>query len=746
MSEHGRFRGAHLLLLVAWAAAAVSVILGMMQDEGDLTASNTIKLMDYGFSKGDIEIVQSRTGDPLRIKQFNTPSPQNVSDAEHGQVVYTPEQWAHVGRLVNQFVAMSNWGLGDPFMIGERPNGEVYVRGFRAADFSYRNPFDEPRPERNDSVISASGEVRRRRGGWLVVSRDLALSLSPGARVDESVIGVDGVPSRGLCVAAKRCVLRSPDGSGLRVSIGSAPVAEDKSERLQVEKLNGKGETVRQWLYKNGDYFNWGGRSFVVQGGTGERVAGDNPPGNAGAEDLVFTKYINGRPSRVHLLGESTTNLLGAKLGGYTTSLDGALNPQRVAQLNLTLDPVLHLGSFLFVREALGKIDGYHPLPVGRQRRGSVTVLDLETGGILADVGYPSFEPDWLERRRVLVNRTAVRRSPASEVHMAGSTVKVLTVAAGYLLFGNARAELLPRSRNDLAIRQAFQNAYGVELTAPLEGVSADITPEARKQFEQYGTASRVKQEYVSVLQQVFGVAGSKEKATEEFEPLISQNLLGFFDRGQLESGFYHEKSRFPILNATSMEQLRNYALGAEDSRFTTLRLAAILGTASEGRVFQPHIVESVLNDRGTLITPQTSSFSEINLPLPEIGYRRSKMREITQALQKVIVPDGTGYFYTDRDAALYLGADDPSTPEINEAQSRGSNYGKSGTADYGAGQQFQDSLFVYRHGRYVIAVWLERSDGGTNVDADHRPVERHPAHKLTHRILQVIEALESQG
>jgi membrane peptidoglycan carboxypeptidase len=90
-----------------------------------------------------------------------------------------------------------------------------------------------------------------------------------------------------------------------------------------------------------------------------------------------------------------------------------------------------------------------------------------------------------------------------------------------------------------------------------------------------------------------------------------------------------------------------------------------------------------------------------------------------------------------------YLGNDDPNTGDIDEAKSRSGDYGKSGTADYGDPETFQDSLFVYRHGRYAIAVWMEHADRGEESHPGHRPFERHPAHKLTSQIVRLIELLE---
>jgi cell division protein FtsI/penicillin-binding protein 2 len=202
------------------------------------------------------------------------------------------------------------------------------------------------------------------------------------------------------------------------------------------------------------------------------------------------------------------------------------------------------------------------------------------------------------------------------------------------------------------------------------------------------------------------------------------------------------------------MSQLRNHALGAEEARFTTLRLAAILGTAGTGKVLRPYLVEAITELDGTVVQAEKDSVRDIDASLKDLTHHRAKMMAgMTEALQKVLLPGGTGSFFIEaKDGKSearrqYLALDDPDTI-FNEARRGHSDYGKSGTADYGKPlkeepKKLQDSLFVYRHGRYLIAVWLEQADRGG--EGEHKAWDRHPAHKLTHRLVQLIEALEYQ-
>ena len=741
-----RFHKIHWLILLAWIGTAILIVIGIRQKEMPLENSQAMSLLDYGLSKGYIKIVQRAAGQPLEITSYNgNPSPQDFVEGTHDKIEFRQDQWRSLERTVKQFVASANWGLGDPFLYEKRDDGVLYVKAFHASDFTYRNPFSGPLSETVETSITSSVAVDQQRRGWRVISQDLVLFLEDASNKDPVKLNLELESSHGACLIGKSFLLQSPGTGELRLSIGSSAVAEDKSKRLQIETVDSRGK-VYQLRFKSGEYFIWGGQSFVVYETLGSRRSLGNAeqssrltePERSGS--LVFTKPINGRPTRVHVLGDATTNLLGAKLGGYTPYLDGAIKPSEANRIVLTLDPELQLGSFFQLRNTLLKLDGTHYL--GRPRRGSLTILDLDRGSIVADVGYPSFEPDQVNARRVLVNRDAIARSPSREVHMAGSTIKVLTVAMGFLLFGHAQAELLPTSINDLAVKQAFQNTYASELTAPLEGGEASVTDEARKQFRQFGGSERVNSECTEVLRRVFLVCPDKNESRVN-ERIIGPEFGRFFNMSKLDNEFFPEQSVFPILNADSIERFRHYALGTEDTRFTTLRLAAMLGTASKGKVFRPFIVESVLDTSNVVWTPKNQAIGPIDLHSSEAQFRILKMREITLALRRVLMPGGTGLFFTDKDKQQYLGTDDPET-DIDEAQTRSSDFGKSGTADYGEPDAFQDSLFVYGHGRYAIAVWLERADVGTVSHPGHRPFERHPAHKLTDQIVRLIESLES--
>jgi hypothetical protein len=449
------------------------------------------------------------------------------------------------------------------------------------------------------------------------------------------------------------------------------------------------------------------------------------------------------------VLGEATTNLLGARVQGRASFFDDAIRSENVSGVTLTIVPELQAGAYYLLRKSLEPIE-IHPLG-GRPRRGSVTVLDARNGAILANAGYPGFDSRWAQGRKVIIGDN-LDRSPANERHMAGSSVKVLTVSAGYLLYGNAHNELLPFSNNMLAVEQAFQDAFGQELKAELIPPDAELTEPAKRRFAEVGGKNGVRREFVEVLERVFNVAplvcspcgaGTPPSCQTCFEKIVGSNFApAYFDEHHLMNGFYPDRSQFPVLSADSMSAFRNYALGAEESRFTTMRLAAILGTAGDGRIFNPFIVESVLTGDGKTVEDGGGGVGEMPSLANGIESRRNNMITGMRDALHQVVTNGTGWFFKRQGntvAKQFLGA----TP------GRESDYGKSGTAAYDEGR-FQDSLFVYRHGNYLIAVWLERADGNQYVEeaaeeAPHREFERHPAHGLVDRLLQLIDSLDAR-
>lgn len=748
MINWARYRTCGAALVLLWLAAGAFILQSLTRAEEGFEDPNTAALINDLISRNQVVIGQAAPGRALVVTRPGAPldadSPPTFDDIQppdNLDLVFNRRVWERCLTLLQQYTAAANWGLAEPFDLALQDSRYRAV-SLKPINFRYVNPYALPRAE--EMTVPVTSSARNASEGLRVLSQGVLLLLRPDAPDREASLGPAKGDSEGVLVA-RRAVLHAADGSRLRLSLGEAAQG---GFVLLAQPFDGKDMSRGPGRQVGaGEYFLWNGRSFTVFAAKGGAPGRTQRAGGAGSPqfgDIIFSKAVNGRLTRIHILGEPTTNLLGVRARGRASFFDDAIRRDSVSDVSLTLVPELQAGSYYLLRKALEPVEIH---PMGRPRRGAVTILDARTGAILANAGYPGFENRWIQGRRALISEVDLGRSPAHERHMAGSTVKVLTVAAGYLLFGNAHAELLPPSDNYLAIQQAFLNVYGEELGAPLEQPGAGVTPEATRRFAEAGGPGRVKQNFVDLLEQVFYVtplvcrpcnSQSPPQCRPCHESLVRGNIASFFDERHLIDGLYPDRSQFPVLSASSMSAFRNYALGGEESRFTTMRLAAVLGTASDGKVISPFIVESLRTKEGHTLEGGGDAVKDFPPLANGLDSRRNTMISgMREALRKVLIPGGTGWFIEDDDSRQHLGT----------KPGREGDYGKSGTATY-ENDRFQDSLFVYRHGDYLVAVWLERADGGAEVESAaaevlHKKFERHPAHRLTDRLVRLIETLE---
>jgi hypothetical protein len=747
MWDMGRLRILQVLILFGWFAAGLAATVGILQHEDKFVDTNTVRLLQFGGRHHDvIDIRQTVDGEPLQSDIMGFEQVRTLYGAELAKepdVVLDEKQWDRVQRVVRQFTSAANWGLGAPFSYRMSADGVRHVIAFEEKDFQYRNPYAVAITPKTTPVFS-SYKVDSERSGWRVIGGQVEVFINERALATQAVISAREVAAGGV-FAAKSAVFRNPDGSGVQISLsttehGNQSQQISRASELELTAIASHTQPSEQRPSRRlraGDYFIWNDVPIAIF-----QVRPKSKDADIG--NLIVTKRINGVLSRVHVLGESTTNLLGARMGGFETAFEGAIKADRVERLTLTLDPELQFGAYNLLQHAISRIEARARR--GAVRRGAVTILSAQNAQILAQVGYPSFDPALVERRRVLINRDAVLQNPSRNPGLPGSSIKVFSVAAGFLLEGDAMADLLPFSDNQKAIKQAFQNAYGVSLNAPLTGREGAVTPEAERRFREVTAQTPVKKEFLDLMDRVFllnpyhvntQIGTPEQIVPSEFFPYLDQTAL---------QQVYPAASHFPIRDAKTMAEVRFCALGLANTRVTTLRLASILLTVSEGRVVHPFLVESVIDKASKrMVEAQHSGLSDFEVPGRDLRANRvTMMQGEVQKLKDVLLPHrGTGFFYLDSGRLQYLAQDDPETPGVGEQRRANRDFGKSGTADYGSTSPFQDSVFVYRHGSYVIAVWLEYADRGTETATADLPYLRHPAHKLTHNIVKLVESLE---
>lgn len=739
------YRSLQIIILLG----LVSALYGYFETESDMQDNERIQLFNQAFKDGYIIIDQPGAGEPLQPSKVAEFVELQGSDPEK----YGKERWNQMRRQVLRFIAAVNQGLGDPFTYEEQ-GGRSFVVGIVEQSLKYQNPFTVTRRQPITTPINSSEAVARRRPGWRVVSKNTVLYLKPEG--EQVTTNPASQPSQEI---GGEFILTSAKNPGATLKLST-----EGQGKLQVLKLlasrKAEDQTPSILTLRHGGYYVWDGLPYAV---FRTDMIADNA-GDATVGDLVFTKNFNGKPLRVQVLGRATANLIGSPVGGETRYIDGALKHEQVQRLILTIDSDIQTAAFNILRKRLEELDGQHPAAsLKRGRYGALTVLDTSTGQVLAHAGVPGYDPEWEGSRVVLANRYRLTLNNANLTHMPGSAIKIFTGGVGYLLYGEGTGTMLPRSINKYAIRQAFRNVYGGPM--PPENIventsQADVTPQGEEYFKQFGNEKNLKNDFRSAINSAFFVReinpdnpNRKDIKDDERkawrENLIPRDLDRYFD-AKAKYDFFPDSSRFPVAEANSLEIFRHFALGGNEAKFTTLRLAAILDTVTSGRIMHPFIVESVvdpaINNSDNRATYKPASvFDDFRVLLPNLegannGNIQKMSYEMTKFLQLVVNGNpfegrpGTGYYYNSKGAQVFMTQDDSTTPE-DESTLRKDDLGKTGTADLGKVEQyFDDSIFVYKHGKYAIAVWLERADG--------QGVE-HPANWVVDQLTRFIDKLE---
>ncbi|MDT8450817.1 MAG: penicillin-binding transpeptidase domain-containing protein [Wenzhouxiangellaceae bacterium] len=137
--------------------------------------------------------------------------------------------------------------------------------------------------------------------------------------------------------------------------------------------------------------------------------------------ELAYDNWLTGRPGAKRVIQD--------RLGRIVEDVELVREPEPGRELRLTLDRRLQ---YLAYRELVATIEEFDA------RSGSVVVLDIATGGILAMANFPTFNPNARER----TGTEGVRNRALTDVLEPGSVVKPFVVAAA-LEAGTARPDMV---------------------------------------------------------------------------------------------------------------------------------------------------------------------------------------------------------------------------------------------------------------------------------------------------------------
>ena len=125
--------------------------------------------------------------------------------------------------------------------------------------------------------------------------------------------------------------------------------------------------------------------------------------------ELAYDKILKGKPGKKRVLKD--------RLGRIVRNIESVMPSESGTELKLSIDKRIQ---YLAYREIVAAVKHYEA------KSGSLVMLDVKTGEVIAMVGHPSFNPNnrsW--------SKNTTRNRIVTDVYEPGSTMKVFTVAAG---------------------------------------------------------------------------------------------------------------------------------------------------------------------------------------------------------------------------------------------------------------------------------------------------------------------------
>jgi penicillin-binding protein A len=300
-----------------------------------------------------------------------------------------------------------------------------------------------------------------------------------------------------------------------------------------------------------------------------------------------------------------------------------------------------------------------------------VVALDVETGGVLAMVSTPSYDPNGLDNGKTFTklstdeqNSPLVNRSTQSG-YPPGSTMKVVTATAA-LDTGRYNPGSRVSGKNGKKISGVPLNNFGGEDFGDIDLTTA-LTHSVNTVWAEVG--EKLGKRTMSRYMTKYGF----------YKPppidLPADQLLA--------SG---ERSRGKLLGPNSrLIDVGRMAIGQDKLLVTPLQMATVAATISNGGVrMEPHITQKIVD-------PDGRTQDEIE------GKRAARVMSVDTArklsvMMKNVVREGTGT------AAALEGVD---------------LAGKTGTAEIDIQRQINDPWFIGFTDKYAVAVVLERVPGG---------------------------------
>ncbi|MBU0744135.1 MAG: penicillin-binding protein 2 [Gammaproteobacteria bacterium] len=249
---------------------------------------------------------------------------------------------------------------------------------------------------------------------------------------------------REVSIPAHRGIITDRNGEPLAISIAAASVwvnpklfnatASQEKELAQLLKVPIKtikqkiaAQKQREFIYLKralpleqtnkimalcipGVFLEKGYKRYYPEADAAAQVVGFTNIDDHGQEgiELAYDSWLRGVPGKTRVVKD--------RMGNTITSLGVIAEPQQGRNLTLSIDRRIQ---YLAHNELKNTIEKYHA------ESGSVVVLAVKTGEILAMVNMPSYNPN----NRVGVATSRLRNRAVTDVFELGSTIKAFTIA-----------------------------------------------------------------------------------------------------------------------------------------------------------------------------------------------------------------------------------------------------------------------------------------------------------------------------
>ena len=152
-------------------------------------------------------------------------------------------------------------------------------------------------------------------------------------------------------------------------------------------------------------------RRYYPAGEVAAHVIGFTNIDDEGQEgiELAYDDWLSGTPGSKRVIKD--------RLGHIVEDVESIHEPQAGKDLHLTLDRRLQYLAYRELKTAVQQ---------NRARSGSIVILDVHTGEVLANVNQPSYNPN----NRDTLQLNSIRNRAVTDVFEPGSTIKPFTVAA----------------------------------------------------------------------------------------------------------------------------------------------------------------------------------------------------------------------------------------------------------------------------------------------------------------------------